>query len=198
MRGRWSTWVVALVGLCAATLVWAAGSSQYGKTLLSTRDVPVDVLAKFASLNGKAAKSGDTVDWATDAMGTPSHGNPYTIVVRTFGILEADGEASARWMPGWSIEGTFRGSIGGSAKVHGKAGERVELVAASAPVRFREDHPVAPMVVFGGSRNLKLDSVQVEVWSGIGKAGPLALLISWSPLLVGIVFLGLFLWWRRG
>ena len=64
-------------------------------------------------------------------------------------------------------------------------------------VSFKEDRKAAPSLDFESSRNLRIDRVQVEVWSGIRKSTWLELLMSWSPILTGVVFLGVVLWFRR-
>lgn len=202
MKGRWSAWLAPLAGLVVAVAACAVqAATPYGKTLVVTRDVPVETLAKFAAFNaknkGRAGLLPDTEDWAAEAIGAPPSGNPYTIVIKALGVVEADGEVSARWMPGWSLDGVVRGNLAPSTRTSGKAGERVQLVTVSAPLSFKAERQVAPVIGFAGSDNIRFDTVQVEVWSGVGKASPLQLLFSWTPLLVGLVFLGLFLWWRR-
>ncbi|HEX7889807.1 MAG TPA: hypothetical protein VF522_10640 [Ramlibacter sp.] len=204
MKGRWNGWPAALAGLLVAFAACAAhaAATQYGKTLVVTRDVPVEALAKFAAFNAKNRNRADlipdTVDWAAEAMGAPPGGNPYTIVIKALGVVESDGEVSARWMPGWSIDGVVRGSLVPSTRMGGaKAGERIELVTVSQPLSFKAEREVAPVIGFAGSQNIRFDTVQVEVWSGVGKASFVQLLGAWSPLLVGLIFLGLFLWWRR-
>lgn len=200
--GAWR-WGVFFAGLwLAAAGALAAKPTVHGKTLLHTYSVPAEALERFMRFNAKAKPTGsiapDTEDWAGEQFHAATNGNPYTIVVRASGMAEAAGDVTARWSPGWNLEGTVRSSFTPQVRKEGaKAGERVELVSASAPVRFKEDRPVLPVVGFAGSMNLKLDAVTVEVWSGVGKPSWLQLLSAWAPLLTGMVFLGLFLWWRR-
>ena len=54
----------------------------------------------------------------------------------------------------------------------------------------------APVIEFNAAPNLRLDSVQIEVWSGMRPSSPIELLMAWVPILLGVAALG-FLWWAR-
>jgi hypothetical protein len=177
-------------------------ATVYGKKLLHSYELPREALAKFAGFNAKNRSTTgllpDTVDWSGDAFEAPTSGNPYTLVIKVVGTAQGDGEVSTRWQPGWNIDGGVRGAPMPHVRKDGvKAGQRVELVSAMGPISFKTDRQVAPVAGFAGSSNLKLDTVQVEVWSGVGKATFPQLVTAWAPLLTGLICLGLVLWWRR-
>ena len=120
------------------------------------------------------------------------------MVVHVTGKAVADGDVGTAWMGGWAAEGTTNAKLmTGASKTGVKAGERVTLVGTSGPVSFKQDRKLAPALSFMNARNIEIDGVRVEAWSGIGKSTLPQLVFAWSPLLVGLVFLGLFFWFRR-
>jgi hypothetical protein len=199
----------ALMACLAAAMAFAALAADkpttYGKKLLLSQDLTAEAVAKFVRFNAaqaaKGAKPGpfpDTEDWIGEPMAAPSSGNPYTLVVHVSGKAIADGEASTGWLGGWAADGgTTHKLITGTSRAGVKAGEPVVLVGASAPLSFKEDRTLAPALGFMHARNLQIDGVRLEVWSGIGKSTLPQLVFAWSPLLVGLAFLGLFFWFRR-
>lgn len=204
MRSKWTRWLAVLAAsVLVVTTAWAASSSVWGKTLLQSTELSSDVLGRFALFNVKP-KGGpgmlvDSENWKGEVMAAASKGNPYRIVVTVMGVADQAGEVSARVDSAWEMgEGMARLNAAPSMRKKDlKAGERVQLVTASAPISFKEDRQVAPAVYYAGSTNLKIDGMRVEVWSGIGKTSWLEMLQSWSPLLIGVVFLALAIAWRR-
>ena len=184
--------------------VAAAGPTVYGKQLVQTLDLPPDALAKFAffqAANKGGGGSGllvDSEDWRAPEQKFASSGNPYTVVVKVQGTVVADGEVTTIWQTGWSIEGTTRynrlPAIGTSA---GKAGEPFSGEATAGPTSFKEDSTYSPVVGLVKASNLKIQSVKLEVWSGIGKTTWMEKFFAATPVLTGLVFLGLAIWWRR-
>jgi hypothetical protein len=206
MKGLWArAWAAALALGVAALVQGADEATIYGKRLVQSSDVPAEALARFAQHDAKLKAKGEKpgfmsfgVDWLAPEMPAPSEGNPYRLVVRVAGTALSDGDAASLWTAGWSEGGQMRVlPVTGTLKSGAKAGERVELVGASGPVSFKEDHTRVPALSFQGAQNLRIDEVRFEVWGGVGKATFVERLWAWSPLLVGVVFLGLFLWWRR-
>jgi hypothetical protein len=198
----------ALAALLAALCLQAAALAQskpsvHGKALVSTRELPADVVARFVRFAAKPKAAGggllaDTEDWRGETFSAPAAGNPYTLVVRVTGTAVADGEVMSAWMGGWNLDGTSRMALVNGAPQKAKAGQAVVLTGATSPVSFKEDRTVGPELSLMRAENLKIDGVQVEVWSGVGKPNLVQLVFSWSPLLLGRVFLGVFLWFRRG
>lgn len=183
-----------------------AQATVYGKKLLQVDEVPADVLIKYglhdADMKAKGTKPGlmtsGSVDWAAPRLSAPSAGNPYRVVVRVSGQVIADGDAGVNLMTGWSDEGQSRlGPASGAFKERAKAGERLELVGASAPLSFKEDRNLQPSLSYLGNTNFRIESVKLEVWSGLGKSSFVQRFWAWTPLLLGVVFLVVVLVMRR-
>lgn len=219
-RGLGRMALAVLMGLASIVVLMMAGTTpaqakdapeKWGKRLVQTIDLPPDVLAKFALFQEKKAKGAasggamppgglyaDTQSWVGSDIDLPASGNPYTVVVRVAGVVQADGDAGTRWLAGWSMDGASRVNvIPEIVAKSGKAGQAVEVAGASPPVSFKENRKLQPAVEFATVRNLRMDRVQVEVWSGMRQSTFMELFTSWIPLFSGVVFLGLFLWWRR-
>ena len=181
----------------------AAGPSVYGKQLVQTIDVPPDALAKFAffQASNKGGGTGllvDSEDWRAPEQKFATTGNPYTLVVKVQGTVVADGDATTIWQTGWSQEGTTRyGRLPAIGTTGAKAGQAFSGQGTAGPISFKEDSTYSPVVGLVKASNLRIQSVQVEVWSGIGKSSWLEKLFAGLPLLTGLVFLGLAIWWRR-
>lgn len=204
-------WIAALA--CAAGLLAPAGvlhakesPTVYGKQLVQVHELPAEALAKFArhdaELKAKGKKpsfmDGGSVDWAGPPLALPASGNPYRLVVRVAGSVPSGGDSASVWMAGWSEDGTTRGAaVTGTTSAGHAAGDRVTLTGASGPLSFKQDRSLQPVLMFLGSSNQQIDSVSLEVWSGVGKASLPERLWAWSPLLVGLVFLAVFFWFRR-
>ena len=194
---------VSLTLTSAGLPVAAAGPSVYGKRLVQTIDVPPDALAKFAffQASNKGGGTGllaDSEDWRATEQKFATSGNPYTLVVKVQGTVVADGDATTVWQTGWSIDGTTRynrlPAIGTTAA---RADQPFSGQATAGPTSFKEDSTYSPVIGLVKASNLRIQSVQLEIWSGIGKTSWLEKLFSGVPLLTGLVFLGLAIWWRR-
>ena len=178
---------------------------EYGKVLVQTIELPPEVLAKFARHQEKKGSqlatsvlNANTEDWHGSEMSLSTEAHPYTLVIRVGGTAVDDGDALSQWTSGWALDGMEPISLMAPlGKKGAKAGERIESVGAGKPIRFKEDRKGAPSLSFVAATNIRIDSVKMEVWSGVADAGGLGHLFAWSPLLVGVVFLGLVLWFRR-
>ncbi len=202
--------LAALLSLACALMAPLAHAADkptvYGKNLLQSIDLPIQVVAEFNNA-AAAAKPGapsgvfETLkDWKGAEFDAPTKGNPYVMVVKVSGLAVADGNVLTRWQPSWALDsGDARSTLmTGLLKDGVKAGERVNLIGSSAPMSFKDDRKIAPALGLQLANNVRIDSVQIEVWSGLGSSSFTSKLFAWSPLLVGLVFLGLFFWFRRG
>ena len=175
----------------------------YGRTLIQRVELPAEALERFAAFNAKAGRNSagftpDTDFWEGEAVKAPPSGNPYVLVVKASGTVAAEGEASMRWNPGWKIEGNLRATpLAPTRKAGAAAGEKVELVSTTSPLSFKEDRKVLPVVGFVEARNLRLEKVELEVWSGIDKPTDAQLFQAWVPLMVGVLFIAAVVYWRR-
>jgi hypothetical protein len=208
--GKAWLWGAVAFGLLAAALPPVQAKDEagaYGKTLEKTYDLSPETLAKFQRFQEKQAQTpgekgkgiyASTEKWRGDELSLPTSKNPFTIVVKVSGVALADGDAGSRWQTGLQFDGPAPVSFLPELVHKGaRAGQPVSMVGASKGVSFKEDRKAAPSLEFESSRNLRIDRVQVEVWSGIRKSTWLELLMSWSPILTGVVFLALVLWFRR-
>lgn len=208
--GRAWLWAGLTCLMLVAAMPFAQAKDErgaYGKTLEKIYDLSPETLAKFQRFQEKQDRTpGDkgkgmhaaTERWRGDGLWLPTSKNPFTIVVKVSGVALADGDAASRWQTGLQFDGPSPVSFLPELMHSGaRAGQPVRMEGASKGVSFKEDRKAAPFVEFESSRNLRIDRVQVEVWSGIRKSTWLELLMSWSPILTGVVFLGVVLWFRR-
>ena len=181
----------------------AAGPTVYGKQLVQTLELPPEALAKFAAFQaaykgGNTGLLADSEDWRAPEQAFASSGNPYTVVVKVQGTVVVDGDVSTIWQTGWAIEGTTRYSrvpaIGTSGA---KAGQPFSGEATAGPTSFKADSTYGAVVGLVKADNLRVQSVKLEIWSGIGKSSWSEKFFSATPIFTGLVFLGLALWWRR-
>ncbi|MDA8445260.1 hypothetical protein [Paracidovorax valerianellae] len=199
-----------LAAAATAPLPAAAKDSnqKFGKRLVEVYELPSEALAKFAQFQEKKGAANaarprgeapDTQPWTgSEIVSLGTSGNPYTLVVRVSGVALADGDAGTMWMAGWSIDGASRTALVPQVAATGlRAGQAVEMVGAAAPLSFKEDRKVQPVLEFANARNVRIDRVRLEVWSGIRPSTFLELFMSWIPMFTGVVFLALVWWWRR-
>lgn len=176
-------------------------ATVYGKTLLRAYDLPVEAVAQYnlEALQSQApgSKNNNNVqikDWAGDEISAPSAGNPYRMVIKVSGTAIRDGDVGTRWNAFWT-------DVGGSMTIMGqpnaKAGDVIQLEGASAPLSFKADRQVMPSLSLAGANNIRMDRIQVEVWSGVGKSSLVSIILAWSPLWTGLIFLSLVIWSRR-
>ena len=176
---------------------------MHGKQLLQTLEVPPDVLAKFAAFQAanKGGSSGllaDSEDWLAPLQKFATSGNPYTLVVKVEGTAVADGDVVTVWQTGWALEGSTRfNRLPAIGATGAKAGMPFSGEATAGPTSFKEDASYSPVLGLVTASNVKIQSVKVEVWSGIGKTSWSQKLFAGAPLLTGLIFLGLAIWWRR-
>lgn len=208
--GRGWLWAAAAFLMLVAALPGVQAKDEagaYGKTLEKIYDLSPETLAKFQRFQEKQAQTpGDkgkgiyanTERWRGDELSLPTSKNPFTVVVKVSGVALADGDAGSRWQTSLQFDGPSPISFLPELVHKGaRAGQPVSMVGAAKGVSFKEDRKAAPQLEFESSRNLRIDRVQVEVWSGIRKSTWIELLMSWSPILTGVVFLGVVLWFRR-
>ena len=212
IRTRWLPFVLASVlaaAVCEADAQLPTTSGKYGKTLLADVVLPPSQLDKFAAFldtvavanhgaqNG--AMSGATADWVGDSFVANSTTNPYTIVVSVEGTAKAAGDVVTTWNSGWRLEdgSSNYGLMHGLSAFEVKAGEHVTMTAAAAASRFERDRNVAPLLSLIDAKNVTLDHVQVQVWSGLGSPSFLELLAAYRFLLFGVVVLVVTLVFRK-
>lgn len=203
----WS-WLVAATGLWALLLaVWPAHAEdaaiQWGQRLLTTLELPAEALERFQRVQEKNAqlRPGSTLDnetWRGAPVVLDAAGSPYTVVVKARGVAQADGDVGVRMQASWAFDGsTTELPMPGMAQKGVRAGQVVELVGVSAPLGLDANRKAVPVVEFTAAANLRLDRVQIDVWSGQRASQPVEKVMSWMPVLFGVIALGFFLWLRR-
>ena len=206
-----------LVALAAAALLVAChGGAQdrekagkYGKVRVAEYQLPPETLAKIASFKPSAPGPGenkleavllaDTLEWYGPPIDVKYGSNPYTLVVTLTGTAQADGDALTMWQAGWRLESSERRytAFSGLSKLEAKAGERFTVTAAATPTRFKDDrNNVSVALGFVRSRNVDVQAVDVELWSGVASASWIETLGAFSYLLVGVVGMALLWLWR--
>ena len=68
---------------------------------------------------------------------------------------------------------------------------------ATSPIRFKESRAVRPLLELVRADNFELESMTVQVWSGVGESSWQDILLSFRWLLGGLVFLLLRWWWVK-
>lgn len=204
-------WVLAamLAVLMSAWPVQAEeAAGQWGQRLLKTYDLPPEAVARFLQFQEKstqarpaAAQPGEPLAgaqaWQGPDIGLTTVGSPYTLVIKVAGVALAEGAVGTSLQVGWVFDGTLhKVLLPEMVQKNARAGQAVELVGASLPVTLKADRMAAPVIEFSAAHNLRLDSVRVEVWSGMRPSSPIELLMAWVPILLGVGALG-FVWWAR-
>jgi hypothetical protein len=212
---------IALIAMAciAATAAAAAGETQqWGKTLVATYSLPREAVERFNALKSQAANPKlsaleNMLERASESWqsATPlevsAKANPYRIVIRYDGEVTGDEGAVTLWNAGWfrqgsmqTPEGTISTPLAGLnvSAADGKLGTRVTRVGAGGPLSFRYDGAAYPSIEINRLEGLRLDRVEVEVWSGLASAGWTEMLLGWHGALVGLVMLALwFVFFRR-
>ena len=212
MRARWLPLLLASLFALAAAEAGAQLSTKpgkYGKTLLVDVVMPPSQIAKYAAFLQDLAASnkgssnsvmfGPTAEWFGDAIAASPARSPYAMVVSVKGTARASGDIVTTWSSGWRFdENATKASLMQGLSAFGvKAGEHVTLTAAAAPTRFDRDKSVMPALNLIEARNIDIDGVQVQVWSGMSGTTGLQWFTSYPFVWFGVVLLVVTLVLRR-
>jgi hypothetical protein len=212
IRSRWLPLILAsLLALVAAEAAAQLPTKpgKYGKTLVMDVVLPPSQIDKYAAFlqdlaatNNGTANSvmfGSTADWQGDTLAATPGGSPYTLVVSVEGTARQAGDVLTTWNSGWKLED----GMTKSALMHGlsafdvKAGDPVRMVATAAPSRFDRDKNVMPVLSLIEAKNISIEHVQIQVWSGMGGTTPLQWFTSYPFVWFGVVVLIVTLVFRR-
>jgi hypothetical protein len=198
------------IGLLAAADIGAQQKNgKYGKVLVAEYRIPSDTVSKYAMHKPSKPRPGenkiesvllaDAEEWSGPFIDVKSASNPYTMVVTLTGTAQADGDALTMWQAGWRLDDREKRltALSGLSKLGAKAGERFSVTAAATPTSFKEDRNVAVALGLVSARNVDINTVDVELWSGISNPSWLETLGAFSYLLVALILAGLFWFWRR-
>lgn len=198
-----SAWVRFGLLLVAAGFIAAATTPAisrepraYGQRLVAQYQLPPESIARYAAMAAGAAPNASLRDNTMFADRSPWVGpkqrasasasqNPYTLVFTVSGVAKAAGEVYAQWQAGWEIHESQVASrellmaVPRVARTGLAAGQALSLTASTTRVSFRGEREVAPMLGLVQARNLDINDVQVQVWSGAApQAWPV---LPWSP-----------------
>ena len=68
-----------------------------------------------------------------------------------------------------------------------RPGLPMQIAVASEPMDFKVDREVVPSLRLLSAKNLRIERVRIEVWSGVGEESWLDLLLEWWPILAGVL-----------
>ena len=217
IRTRWLPLLLAALSVLTAADAFAgngdalgAKPGKYGKVLVADVVFPpaqIDQIAAFldtlAATNKGVANSvidGDSSEWVGEPIAATPAASPYTLVVQVTGRAKAAGDVLTTWKSGWRMEnGMTRQTVmpPGLSAFDVKTGEHVTMTAATPPVRLDRDKTMAPVLALVDARNVTIDGVHVQVWSGLRGSSWMDYLFAARFLLLGVVMLVVVLIFRR-
>jgi hypothetical protein len=182
----------------------------HGQRLVAQYRLPPETIARYAAMAaGTASKErsrddsmfADHSPWVGPEQRAGVGNNPYVLVFTVSGVARAAGEVYAHWQAGWDIHESPIASrellmkVAPITRTGLAAGQALTLSASSARVSFRGERSVAPMLGLVQMRNLDINDVQVQVWSGaappvawasIPRSSSALLALAATCLLVGL------------
>lgn len=181
-RRRWGGWLAA-AALSAVSVAPASSrpADAPGEQLVARYRLPPEKIARYAAMaRGQSPEEGgriesmfaDRAPWVGPEHRAGAGRNPYTLVLTVSGVARAAGDVHSQWQAGWElIESPVASrelllSLSALARKGVGAGQALTLSARSAPVSFRGERQVAPMLGLVQARNFEIREVQIEVWSG--------------------------------
>lgn len=199
--------LIAVISL-GFSITCQAQSEKFGKQLVAAYDMSTEQLDKFRSFTPSASDPNmssmenllhaDTEDWNSPTLNIVSKENPYTIVVKLKATAVETGSATSLWQTGWRIGHVSESKpMAGLSRADAKAGEQLELSAASAPVRFKTDQDSGVTLGLVNVKNMNIHSVRVEVWSGVRSSSFIEILGGFQWVLVGGIMFVLWWFWFR-
>jgi hypothetical protein len=189
----------------------AAGNDQHGhgRELVAQFQLPGDAVARYAALAHASHESAaasertaliDSTVWVGPLQQVGIGRNPYKMVLTVHGVARASSDVRARWQAGWEVRESATAtrevlmSVGAQHEGSTQAGAPVTLTAVSAPLTFRGERQVSPLLNLVHANNLDISAVHLQIWSGS------APLLSWPavsalrPALLGLGALCLLMW----
>ena len=175
--------LLAAVGLFAAAATPAIGREPraHGKRLIAQYQLPPDTIERYAAMAaGKAGHAAprdntmfaDRSPWVGSKHRAGVGDSPYTLVFTVSGVAKAAGEVFAQWQAGWEIQESPVASrelvmaVPRATRSGVTAGQPLTLTTSTTRVTFRGERNVAPMLGLVQTRNLDINDVQLQVWSG--------------------------------
>ena len=188
---------------------------KFGREIVLSKTFSREDVARFnAFVPEKLKPGGNALDvLASDSEGWLSsstvrvdrEGSPYAVVIRVVGQVTGDEGAVTLWLAGFELKEkpgrppSFIKPIAGlNAPKGGVKGDgRFERAGTTGPVTFLEAEDVRPAVALQRRAGLKIESVEVEVWSGPRSTTWIEQLGAWRWALLGVIMLVLWWFWFR-
>lgn len=170
-----------------------ATPSRYGENLVRSYELPATLLDRYNEAIqshdvSAAPKSGDAFaaldSWSGGAFSTGSSGGPYTVVVKVLGSAIAPADLGARWQLSWNGQ---PGAMPPMDVPDARPGLPLQIAVASEPMEFKVNREVVPSLKLVSAKNLRIERVRIEVWSGVGEESWLDFLLEWWSILAGAV-----------
>lgn len=178
-----------------------AASSQpraHGRELVAQYPLPADAVARYAARD--RAGTVDDAPWVGPLQAAGVGRNPYTLVLTVSGVAHAAGDVRMRWQGGWEVRESPVATrevlmpLAGESGRPVAAGTPVSVTAISAPLSFRGERQVAPLLNLVSTHNLDISDVHLQVWSGSAPLVAWPALPTPRPALVAVGALCLLLW----
>ena len=201
--------VAALLAFFYAVPAASGQPRAYGRELVVQYALPADAVARYAALAAAPARTelaNDRTAWSDNAMWVGPQQqvgagrNPYTLVLTVSGVARAAGDIRAHWQAGWEMRESPMAtrevlmSLGAQLTGGTTAGAPVTLTAVSAPLTFRGERQVAPLLNLVNATNLDISDVHLQVWSGSAPLVAWPALAAPRPALLGLGALCLLMW----
>ena len=174
-----------------------AAPSRYGQNMVRSYELPATLIDRYNAAihepmqrqvalttpDGKEAFA--ALDpWSGSAFSAGSSGGPYTLVVKVLGSALDRTDLGARWQLSWNGQ---PGAIPAMDLPDARPGLPMQIAVASEPMDFKVDREVVPSLRLLSAKNLRIERVRIEVWSGVGEESWLDLLLEWWPILAGVL-----------
>ncbi|AXQ31410.1 hypothetical protein D0B54_23185 [Solimonas sp. K1W22B-7] len=185
-----------------------ASSKTYGKTLVAEFDLPDDVVERFNGIKPPVSRPdlsplenmafADGEKWLGEDVQVESDTNPHTLVVTLKGMARQDGDMASMWMAGWVKEGGMETQkpVSGLSQKGVKAGEGILVTATGGGFSFKESQKAAPVLTLIRADNIRIESVHVQVWSGMPNTSLLETFLSLRMLWIAMA-VAFLLWFLR-
>jgi hypothetical protein len=175
--------LLAAAGVFTVTTLPAMGREPraYGQQLVAQYRLPPHAIARYAALAAGTAldaparehsRLADRSPWVGPQQRAGVGHNPYTLVLSISGVTKAAGDVYAHWQAGWEVQESPVASrellmaMPRMSRTGVTAGQALTLTVNSARVSFRGERRVAPILGVVQTRNLDIQDVQLQVWSG--------------------------------
>ena len=172
-----------------------AAPSRYGQNMVRSYQLPANLIDRYneamhqpmqsqAALttpDGKEAFAALEI-WSGSAFSAGSSSGPYTLVVKVLGSAFDHTDLGARWQLSWNGQ---PGAMPAMDVPDARPGLPMQIAIASEPMEFKVDREVVPSLRLLSAKNLRIERVRIEVWSGVGEESWLDWLQEWWPMLTG-------------